>query len=313
MHTLAELIELACLMEATARKPGNVHPGASFSDLCYNDFVKGAAAIAPVLAKAEQQSIGQTVLEAIIATREQTATNLNLGIVLLLAPLAAVPLSVSIEDGIADVLKRTTQDDAALVYEAIRLAHPGGLGKVDDQDVAEAPTQTLVEVMKLAADRDLVAKQYATDFKLVWSLACALAIRLQKRERFWREAWDGPSPNSPPMPQWETMLILTFLEVLASSPDSLIVRKVGMDVAQEARVRARDVVRANRAIHAENWQQLEKLDAWLRADGHRRNPGTSADLMAAALFVMLRRGDYEPPTRAELLAHADAIRASEKT
>jgi len=27
---------------------------------------------------------------------------------------------------------------------------------------------------------------------------------------------------------------------------------------------------------------------WLRADGNRRNPGTSADLVAATLFVALR-------------------------
>jgi triphosphoribosyl-dephospho-CoA synthetase len=28
----------------------------------------------------------------------------------------------------------------------------------------------------------------------------------------------------------------------------------------------------------------------LRADGHRRNPGATADLIAAALFVALREG-----------------------
>lgn len=294
MHTLGELIELACLMEATARKPGNVHPAASFSDLCYDDFVRAAAAIAPVFAAAERRGIGQTVRDAIAATREQAATNINLGIVLLLAPLAKVPRSIPISTGIADVLQQTTQHDAALVYEAIRLAHPGGLGKVDDQDVAQAPTQTLLEVMCLAADRDQVAAQYATDFQLVQSLAESLMKRLT----------DARQIDENSMPLWEQAVIATHLELMARVPDSLIVRKVGLNVAREAQRRAAIVVDAQ-------WpNQIHELDVWLRADGHRRNPGTSADLIAAALFVALRNGEWEPPTKIDLLTHASAIRDS---
>lgn len=311
MASLTELIELACLMEATARKPGNVHPGASFSDLCYDDFVHGAAAIAPVVARPEQQPIGQTVLDAIKATQAQTATNLNLGIVLLLAPLAAVPRSIRIQDGIGEVLKITTQQDAALVYDAIRLAHPGGLGKVEDQDVAEAPTQTLVEVMRLAADRDLIAAQYATDFQLVSSLATGMdgcivgaGIGEQRRPRL-----PHPTPDGPPMPLWEWAVVWTFLGLMAEHPDSLIARKVGLDVAKEAQQRAAAVVSVKWPFQPGSWQAFQDFDAWLRADGHRRNPGTSADLMAATIFVLLRQGWFEPPTKAEILAHAAAIRA----
>ena len=35
---------------------------------------------------------------------------------------------------------------------------------------------------------------------------------------------------------------------------------------------------------------LAEFDFWLRQDGHRRNPGTSADLVAAGLFVSLQDG-----------------------
>ncbi|MCH2582712.1 MAG: triphosphoribosyl-dephospho-CoA synthase, partial [Planctomycetes bacterium] len=35
---------------------------------------------------------------------------------------------------------------------------------------------------------------------------------------------------------------------------------------------------------------LEELDGWLREDGNRRNPGTSADLVAACLVLGLRAG-----------------------
>jgi triphosphoribosyl-dephospho-CoA synthase len=39
----------------------------------------------------------------------------------------------------------------------------------------------------------------------------------------------------------------------------------------------------------------QELDAWLRADGHRRNPGTTADLVAATLFAALRDRDMQAP------------------
>lgn len=54
------------------------------------------------------------------------SSNTNLGIVLLIAPLSAVPLDQSLRDGIGNVLERLTRDDAVWVYRAIRLAQPGG-------------------------------------------------------------------------------------------------------------------------------------------------------------------------------------------
>ena len=41
--------------------------------------------------------------------------------------------------------------------------------------------------------------------------------------------------------------------------------------------------------------QVSSLDFWLRSDGHRRNPGTTADLIAAGLFVGLYNGDIHFP------------------
>ena len=44
-------------------------------------------------------------------------------------------------------------------------------------------------------------------------------------------------------------------------------------------------------------RQLADLDFWLRCDGHRRNPGTTADLIAAGLFVLLRLNLIPQPFR----------------
>src|SRR5689334_5869820 len=109
---LAEQIELACLIEATARKPGNVHPGASFDDLTYDDFVAAARISAPILAQAKDLGVGRTVLEAVKATVAETGTNVNLGICLLIAPLAAAPQDQSLKSGVPSILHRLTVDDA---------------------------------------------------------------------------------------------------------------------------------------------------------------------------------------------------------
>ena len=69
------------------------------------------------------------------------------------------------------MLRETTLADARLAYAAIREAHPGGLGTAGDQDLAGEPSVTLLEAMRLAQGRDLVAREYATGFALdlrVW-------------------------------------------------------------------------------------------------------------------------------------------------
>src|SRR4051794_27956120 len=88
-RSLAECAWLACVLEATARKPGNVHPQASFDDLTYDDFIGSAALVAPIIGRTAELGVGAAVLAAIEATHARARRNSNLGIALLMAPLAA--------------------------------------------------------------------------------------------------------------------------------------------------------------------------------------------------------------------------------
>jgi triphosphoribosyl-dephospho-CoA synthase len=262
---------LACLWEATARKPGNVHRFIDFDDVGYLDFVLSAAAIAPVFDRAYERLVGQTVLEAIQATRRVVATNTNLGMVLLLAPLAAVPASQTLRDGVADVLRSLTVADARAAYEAIRLAQPGGLGTAPEQDVRNEPTRSLWEVMALAAERDLIARQYANGFRAVWDIGLpGLQQGLQQAVSL------------------EEAIITCHLHLLRELPDSLIARKRGLAAADQASRRASQVLALGWPRSDTGLQAIAEFDAWLRADGHARNPGTTADLVAACLFAALR-------------------------
>jgi len=268
---LQQMIRTACLLEATARKPGNVHPACGFDDLCYRDFVQSAEAVAPVLAQTARQGVGRSVFEAVNRTQQAVGRNTNLGIILLLAPLAAVGADIPLSEGISDVLNRLTQADASYVYRAIRLARPGGLGTVCAEDVDSEPQGSLLETMRLAADRDAVAAQYANRFHTVLDVGVSI---LQNGRDFAADPEQG--------------VIGLHLELMSRTPDTLIARKCGPDTATRSSLLAREVLAAGWPLTAAGREKIVRLDDWLRADGHRRNPGTTADLVTACLFAALR-------------------------
>jgi triphosphoribosyl-dephospho-CoA synthase len=276
--SIALNIQLACIWEASARKPGNVHRYCDFGDSSYVDFLQAAATIAPVLAA--DLSVGALVFEAVRLCGQVTASNTSLGIVLLLAPLAKAASKGSLRAGLPQVLNQLGKADAELVYAAIRLAKPGGLGRVADQDVSEMPTQTLREVMALAADRDLVARQYANGFREVLEEGVPAILK-------------GLADTA----SLEAAIVHCQLHLMARNPDTLIRRKRGVSEAGEATEKARQILAAKWPHTTEGWQLFREFDGWLRAVGHERNPGTTADLIAAALFVLLEEGGIQLPVR----------------
>lgn len=265
---------LACLLEASAPKPGNVHPGASFVDLTYFDFVASAPAISLAMeAAAAGARVGPVVLEAMRATQAVVGTNTNLGIILLLAPLARVPRNKRLIDGIGSILLDLDAEDARLVYEAIRLARPGGLGKVQEADASGPAPKDLLYAMRLASDRDLVARQYARGYEEVLDRVLPWLVE--------GIAAGGSLPES---------IVRGHVKLMSEIPDTLIARKCGADVAEESMQRAQAVLAASGGSLPLDIAALQEFDRWLRADGNRRNPGTTADLIAAGLFAALREG-----------------------
>jgi triphosphoribosyl-dephospho-CoA synthase len=87
-------------------------------------------------------------------------------------------------------------------------------------------------------------------------------------------------------------VIETFLLVLSEYPDTLIARKAGMDKAREVSLRARQVLSSG-SDTAEGRKELLEFDNWLRASSNLLNPGTTADVMAAALSLCVL-GGYRP-------------------
>lgn len=260
------------VLEVSARKAGNVHPQASFSDVTWQDFVLSAMVVAPILAHASQMGVGAAVLASVQATQQVTAGNPNLGMILLLAPLAAAGRP----ERVKQILDGLTLTDAKHVYRAIALAKPGGLGKAEKGDVTRGDVLPLAQAMQLAADRDLVARQYVNHYADVMHLAQLL---------------DKASRRMP----MDQAIVYTHLQQMALEPDTLIARKSGRDIASQAQQRAKQVLDARWPESKQAHQRFNALDRWLRSSSNKRNPGTSADLVAAALWVVLKqRGTTGP-------------------
>jgi triphosphoribosyl-dephospho-CoA synthase len=264
-------VQLACLLEVSAPKPGNVTPAHDFSDMTYADMVRSALALGPVFARrrARVRSVGELISDGVRATARVAATNTNLGIVLLFAPLVRAAATRREDETLRSATERTLArldvDDAAAAFAAIAQARPGGLGEAPEHDVRAPASVSLREAMAAAAHRDSIASEYTTGYAVVFDTGLRLLADALR---------DG-------VPTLEAIVSL-HVSLLASHPDTLIQRKAGTAAARAVSAAAREVLERTRS--------LADFDASLRGPDHRLNPGTTADLVAATLLAALLSG-----------------------
>jgi len=234
--------------------------------MSFADLMRSALALGPVFdsERVRAAGVGELIRDGVRATAAVAAANTNLGIVLLFAPLARAavtrrggePLRAALER----VLSTTDVDDAAAAFEAIVAARPGGLGDADEHDVRAPARVSLRTAMAAASDRDSIASEYATGYAIVFESGLPLLT----------DALGGGASTL-------DAVVSLHVGLLAEHPDTLIARKAGTDAA-------RAVSEAARAVR-DGSRTLAQLDADLRRDGHRLNPGTTADLVAATLLA----------------------------
>ncbi|MGF6415328.1 triphosphoribosyl-dephospho-CoA synthase [Paraburkholderia sp. MM5482-R1] len=282
-HARAAFLE-ACALDVTTPKPGNVSTQSPGHGMHAAQFLASAdASLDALFARGER--VGQRILDAVTRTRAAVGCNTNLGIVLLVAPLAAAldetgeaPVSAQAwRAAVGDVLSRLDVEDARLAYRAIALANPGGLGDAPEQSVHAPPTIGLRDAMRLASERDSIARQYANGFADLFDTGLAAYFEASR-----------PTPEPAPADPGEIAMLNVFLAFLGGWPDSHIVRKHGRALAQsvtlvarEQRARWRQARSAARRSASD--PQLDAWDAELKAGAI--NPGTSADLAVATLFL----------------------------
>jgi triphosphoribosyl-dephospho-CoA synthase len=276
-HT-AQCAVLAMLFElSSSPKPGNVDRCHDFSDISFHHFLASAVSSYPVFRKAALGlgRPGSLILEGVQAWRTwNLSSNTHFGSLVLMIPIALAAGTASrqggnLESDLPGVLEKTTVQDAIDFYRAFELAGARvtevELFSLLDRGSENAlcrSKKTLHELMKLSMDHDIVAREWATNYRRSFLLAERLA---EQTGKFGLN--DG--------------IVRTFLEALAEVPDSLISAKFGPD-------KARQVSRqAALALADSTLEKARQMDCDLL--GQDINPGSTADLIAASLFISLLR------------------------
>ena len=277
---VAQAAQIACLLEVSADKPGNVTRHEDFWDLKYEDFLLSAVAIGPAIREAGEKTVGETILMAIRDTLRFVAYNTNLGMVLLFAPLAKAYGQGRLRESLREVLASLTMDDAQKAYRAIRLVNPGGMGRLEKYDISEEEEVdiTLREAMWLAKDRDSIAMEYVSNFETTFELGYPYLMRYWKSHKLLDS------------------IVQTYLSILTEVPDTQIRRINGPAVAEDVSRRARRALKLGGVFSAQGREAVRELDRFLREEDDGLNPGTTADLVTASIFVALLEGGlYQMP------------------
>ncbi len=283
---IAQLVQEACILEVCAPKPGNVNRNHDFSNTSFEDFLLSSIAIGPAFEEAGHAGVGRTILRAVEESRRSVRSNTNLGIILLLAPLAKACLDDTgespgdcekLRQKLSDVLSSLTVEDARLAYEAVRIADAGGLGRISRADVSEEPSVTLLEAMELAKDRDSIASEYVTKYEVTFGIGLPALKEALTQEATYPDA-----------------VVQAFLTILSRVPDTLIARKNGEELSRRVSQWAEDVLSCGGIHTLQGKEKLLELDNALRDDAHKLNPGTTADLTAAAIFLALLDEETSP-------------------
>jgi triphosphoribosyl-dephospho-CoA synthase len=305
---VARCASLAALLEVSAYpKPGNVHRTHDFPGTRYEHFLAGGVALSSAMRKLamrgydteggslrwEDIEVGDYILEAVTETLNwQRGGNVNLGIILLFTPMAAaggaaLHGNIRVDAGhlrgkLRNVLRSTTPDDAIAVYEAIRFAMtPRVLGEVeelgvyDDSSLIQIKDKslTLIDVFQRCAERDSICMEWVSGFEITFETGYPYLKNSL-----------GLSDDI------NSALVDTFLFILSRQPDSLIRRKSGIEKAIEVSDRAGLILEEGGSSSERGGEMLWQMDRELQKAGGALNPGTTADLTAASIFVALLEG-----------------------
>ena len=298
---------LAALLEVSAYpKPGNVHRVRDFPDTKYEHFLAGSVSLGSKMQHIAENGrrinkgsrdwselgIGESILTAVNDMMKwQSGGNVHLGIILLFSPIAAAAGSLMNENqvdlgelrkSLNSIIEGATPRDSVNIYRAIDVAMSAeNLGAVEQLDVTDTSSLDIIRDEELTPlnifnecrGRDNICSEWVTGFKVTFT----------EGYPFLRERLDeGANINH--------ATVDSFLKILSGHPDSLIQRKKGIEDAAALSEKAKAIIQAGGAATEVGMKMIQELDDELRKENGSLNPGTTADLTAASLFLLLLSG-----------------------
>ncbi|AXR78050.1 triphosphoribosyl-dephospho-CoA synthase [Natrarchaeobaculum sulfurireducens] len=282
MQTPAQNAQLALLLEvAGTPKPGNVDRHRDLTDLRFEHFLAGAVGAQRGLEMAQNgAAVGPSFEQAVAEMADQGGGNTQFGALLLLVPLVRAARDDLTKPVVEGVVEGTTVADAAAFYRAFEhvdvfVSDPPT--ELDDLDVRRGSEAipaiedrglTLFDILERGVPGDDVAREWVTGFERSFAAANQLA-----------DANGALSERTASV----------FLSLLGDRPDTLVAKRSGEAIAAEVTDRAA-------ALADRNAVQTDRAAVDAFADElveHGINPGTTADVTAAGLFIALEHDILE--------------------
>jgi len=154
------------------------------------------------------------------------------------------------------------------------------LGSQDELDITDPRSietilqknMTPINIFELCMERDSICSEWVTGFRIIFDEGYPyLASQLEINDV-------------------NDSILNTFLLLLSRHPDSLIARKKGPREAEKLRHKAGKILEAGGAGEKDGKRMLANLDKKLQSEKGLMNPGTTADLTAASIFILLLTG-----------------------
>ncbi|MGQ3329162.1 triphosphoribosyl-dephospho-CoA synthase [Halorubrum sp. FL23] len=313
--TLALLLEVA-----GTPKPGNVDRRRDLDDLRFEAFLGGAvgARRGLELAAAEEAEIGRAFERGVAGMAARAGTNTQFGCLLLLVPLVRATVAEGEAGGalspagVDRVTRAATVDDAVSFYRAFEHV---------DVAVADPPTDAAALDVRRGSDAAPALRERDATLRDVMALSADPAgsggsddtERVPDRNA---QEWVEGFPRTFRAAEWirddegplTDRAARAFLGLLAGEPDTLVAANHGPETAREvsdrvAALLGRDGADSDggaagsgvdaAAVHGADLEAAEELAAAFADEGV--NPGTTADITCASLYVALRRGAEVAP------------------
>ena len=279
MDGAAANAQLALLLEvAGTPKPGNVDRRRDLDELRFEHFLAGAIGARRGLEMAgDGSAVGTAFERAVAGMADQRGGNTQFGALLVLVPLVRAAADDLSRPAVEAVVAETTVADAAAFYRAfehVDVAVDDPPADADALDVRKGANAipalkarglTLQEVMALSVPGDDVAREWVTGFERSFAAADRIA------------ADAGPIADR---------AAAVYLELMAERPDTHVKTSHGSETAREVTDRAARLVDRD-ALETEPDAVDDFADELV---DRGINPGTTADLTAAGLFIALEWG-----------------------
>jgi triphosphoribosyl-dephospho-CoA synthase len=279
---IARSAQLALLLEVSAYpKPGNVDRTHDFRNTSYEHFIASSVAVYPVLREAAvgDRGVGELIragVEESIAW--QRGGNTHFGALLLLMPLTMAAGACERTDmqelkrEADEIMRNTSVDDAIEVYRAFSKGKVKVRRDVPEFDVMAEDSLnelrekglSLYDVLSLSASYDLISRELVCGFKKTFGAALDL-----------NDFAEAENINE--------AVSHAYLKLLSETEDTFVKVGFGTETSRYVKERAKEIVTSGYKL-----KEIEEFDEELIQK--EINPGSTADIIAAALFIAILGG-----------------------